>query len=98
MIEIGRKTADNFRKKMIGRNTKILVESVTANYQGSGFTDNYLRTEINGYSGQINQIIPAVLTGIKGDIMQAELIDVSYKNNNLDASISPRLEYLDSNI
>ena len=98
MIEIGRKTADNFRKKMIGRNTKILVESVTANYQGSGFTDNYLRTEINGYSGQINQIIPAVLTGIKGDVMQAEIIDVSYKNNNHDASISPRLEFLDSNI
>ena len=30
--------------------------------------------------------------------MQAEIIDVSYKNNNLDSSISPRLEFLDSNI
>ncbi|MEE2910248.1 MAG: tRNA (N(6)-L-threonylcarbamoyladenosine(37)-C(2))-methylthiotransferase MtaB [Candidatus Poribacteria bacterium] len=98
MIEIGRESADNFRQKMIGRATRILVESVTDNCQGSGFTDNYLRTEINGYFRQTNQIIPVVLTGIKGDVMQAEIIDFSYKNNNLDSSISPGLKFLDSSI
>ena len=75
MIELGQQTAHAFRKQMIGQSTEILVENVKNGKQLEGFTSNYLRAQVNDYPAKINQIVPAILTSVQGDVMLAKPIE-----------------------
>ena len=76
MIELGEKLSNTFKKKMIGKKKKVLIEesSESANIKHgrnllSGYTENYLRVLVDVPDTAINHILQVELTSYDNDFL-----------------------------
>ena len=71
MIELGEKLSIEFRKKMLGKKKKVLIEESREENKNllSGFTENYLRVLVDVPDTAINHILQVELTSFDNDFV-----------------------------
>ena len=74
MIALGKQLGTNFRKRMLGKTMKVLVEDSREGVDGhlAGFTENYLRVLTDVSDSEVNRILPVKLTALEGEFIRAE--------------------------
>ena len=73
MIGLGERLNTAFRKRMLGKQKPVLIESSREgeNDHLAGFTDNYLRVLVDAPESAINQIQRVTLSSLEGDCITA---------------------------
>ena len=69
MIALGKQLGINFRKRMLGKTMKVLIEDSREGVDRhlAGFTENYLRVLTDLPDSEVNRVLPARLTALEGE-------------------------------
>ena len=83
MIALGKQLGSKFRKRMLGKTMKVLVEDSREGTAGhlAGFTENYLRVLTDVPDSEVNRILPMRLTALEGEFIRAETIPTPFNSN-----------------
>ena len=75
MIELSNRKWTEFAERFVGTTRPVLLEHPRGNGRPmAGFTDNYLRLEVEGADASMdNTIVPVRLTGVEGEIVKSRL-------------------------
>jgi len=76
LLEVGRESADAFRRRFLGRSMEVLWEQQRAGYW-QGLTANYIRVYTSAGEELTNQLLPARLLVLSGEGVLAELVRVA---------------------
>lgn len=72
LIRLGDRLAANYRDGFVGQRVQVLIEELNAE-GGEGFTEHYLRTQVNGV-GEAGVLVSAVVTEDSGEKLVACLL------------------------
>ena len=74
MISLGKQLGVEFRKRMLGKTTHVLVEESREGTDGhlAGFTENYLRVLMDVPDSAVNRIVPVKLTALEDEFIRGE--------------------------
>lgn len=74
MINVSERKLDEFAKRFTGTVRPVLIEHREKGGRMSGFTDNYLRVEIEADNSLANKVVPVRLVEWAGEVMKGELV------------------------
>ncbi len=76
MIQLGQQLGTAFRRRMLGKDTELLVEDSREGQAQhlAGFTDNYLRVLVDTPEASINHILRVKLTAMDGEFLYASSV------------------------
>lgn len=74
MINVSERKLDEFARQFAGTVRPVLIEHREKGGRMSGFTDNYLRVEIEADNSLANKVVPVRLVEWAGEVMKGELV------------------------
>ncbi len=69
LAKLGMEKRRSFARNFIGRTVSVLIEGVTADGVGTGWTGEYLEAQLPGPANKINTIVRFTPTGVRDDVL-----------------------------
>ena len=87
MIDLGNRLGNAFRRRMLGKKVKVLVEDSREGEMGqlAGFTPNYLRVLLDVPASEINRIASVKLVGLDNELIQGKTVHSALRRTSVNA-------------
>jgi threonylcarbamoyladenosine tRNA methylthiotransferase MtaB len=87
MIDLGNRLGNAFKRRMLGKKVKVLVEDSREGEMGqlAGFTPNYLRVLLDVPASEINRITSVKLVGLDNELIQGKTVHSALRRTSVNA-------------